>query len=413
MGISDPEVQRLRMPLTLTSLPAELILQIHLLAQSAALPLVCTHIHDVLATQATTSYKIGYIHQRLREDALTLKHVTRKIVRPQPQPQPHDAGHHVFLMRHHPIVLDYLHRVLRFHFTTLQIYQHFERELLGYMSRIAGIPGTAFSAPELAAYGWTDDAARDRKLVWIGVPLDDGPSAAGAGAVPSTLVDTRELSLAQLVNTRHLVLPKRLFARLVATPPLPRQSACATSPPNGTLHEAFDKIDYPLVAYLLTSGDGRRSNANCHKGYLLARAVLARHIPLIRLLLNHGASPAEKKHMSVMLAIGRNDLLAVRMLIEGGRPEEEEDFRQRTSAAATTAASTGTNKRPRKRKASAAIDSPDRAKRQKVEDRTAVTSQMLELATRQRCDPLVRYFMVRGAVPNLKTLKLLERSSGT
>jgi hypothetical protein len=69
-------------------------------------------------------------------------------------------------------------------------------------------------------------------------------------------------------------LPKRLFKGLT--------KSIAVRP------EFDDSVDLPLFTHLLSSYN---VSPNARKGYALARAVYARHLPLVRLLLAFGASP--------------------------------------------------------------------------------------------------------------------------
>ncbi|KAI0267669.1 hypothetical protein BC834DRAFT_1032042 [Gloeopeniophorella convolvens] len=112
---------------------------------------------------------------------------------------------------------------------------------------------------------------------------------------------------------------------------------------------------------------------NSHAGYPLARAVLAGATPLVRFLLDHGASPRRKDALAVTLAIKRRDLALVRLLVEA--PPEK--------------------------------SSP--CKRRKRSDRVEVTSEMLKLAVRCRARDIAEYLInEKGCVPDLRTLALLS-----
>ncbi|ORY88186.1 hypothetical protein BCR35DRAFT_330062 [Leucosporidium creatinivorum] len=91
-------------------------------------------------------------------------------------------------------------------------------------------------------------------------------------------------TLEQIAKKRRKILscpelPKRLFrVQELSKPNAPRP----TSPVEG------NPLDIPLITYLLTT----YSSSPSLDGYPLARAVLGRHLPLIRLLLAFGADPS-------------------------------------------------------------------------------------------------------------------------
>ncbi|KAG8917419.1 hypothetical protein FRC01_002460 [Tulasnella sp. 417] len=57
-----------------------------------------------------------------------------------------------------------------------------------------------------------------------------------------------------------------------------------------------------------------------HQGYYLARAVHLNHLPLVDLLLTHGANPLLKLGVAIKFAIGRKDERMVRWLMAKLRP---------------------------------------------------------------------------------------------
>jgi hypothetical protein len=104
--------------------------------------------------------------------------------------------------------------------------------------------------------------------------------------------------------------------------------------------------------------------------------VLAGAVPLVRFLLDHGASPRRKDAIAVRFAIKRRDLALVRMLVEpldvplGGRRS---------------------------------------GKRRKLVDRVPVNSEMLRLAVRCGARDIAEYLMnEKGCAPDLRTLSLLR-----
>lgn len=156
-------------------------------------------------------------------------------------------------------------------------------------------------------------------------------------------------------------LPKRLFRQLS---------------PSGA--EAL-----PLLHFLYASGSGPSGqqrmtppNADSHDGYPLARAVSAGAVPLVRFLLDHGASPRRRNALAVRIAIRRKDLALVRLLIEP--PDAPPDERR-----------TG--------------------KRRRLADRIQVSSEMLKLAVTCGGHDIAEYLMnEKGCVPDLTTLSLLS-----
>ncbi|KAH9063950.1 hypothetical protein EDB87DRAFT_1575252 [Lactarius vividus] len=81
----------------------------------------------------------------------------------------------------------------------------------------------------------------------------------------------------------------------------------------------------PLLRYLY----GRRDLSICpipdsHQGLPLASAVKAGAIPLVRFLLEQGASPYSKDALALRLAVKRHDLDLVRLLIDTSKSSSEE-----------------------------------------------------------------------------------------
>lgn len=61
---------------------------------------------------------------------------------------------------------------------------------------------------------------------------------------------------------------------------------------------------------------GLRPDPNSNEGYALTRAVYARHEPLVRFLLEHGASPSHKDGLCIQIAIRQKNLALFKMLME-------------------------------------------------------------------------------------------------
>ncbi|KAI9460361.1 hypothetical protein F5148DRAFT_1286883 [Russula earlei] len=153
-------------------------------------------------------------------------------------------------------------------------------------------------------------------------------------------------------------LPKRLFRRLS---------------PSGA--EALPLLRFlygGAIAHLRASPP----DADSHDGYPLARAAFAAAVPLVRFLLDHGASPRRRNALAVRLAIKRRDLALVRLLVE---PPEAPPHERRTG------------------------------KRRKISDRVQVNSDMLRLAVTCGARDIAEYLVrEKGCLPDLKTLKLLR-----
>ncbi|KAH9998814.1 hypothetical protein BJV74DRAFT_759721, partial [Russula compacta] len=117
-------------------------------------------------------------------------------------------------------------------------------------------------------------------------------------------------------------------------------------------------------------------DADSHDGYPLARAVYAGAVPLVRFLLDHGASPRRRSALSIRLAIKRRDLALVRMLVEPP-PAAPQDGRRS-------------------------------GKRRRLADRVQVDSEMLKSAVTCGAHDIAEYLMnEKGCVPDLRTLSLL------
>ncbi|KAI0300762.1 hypothetical protein BC826DRAFT_618818 [Russula brevipes] len=113
-------------------------------------------------------------------------------------------------------------------------------------------------------------------------------------------------------------------------------------------------------------------DVDSHDGYPLVRAVSAGAVPVVRFLLEHGASPRRRGALSVRLAIKRGDLALVRLLVE---PPDE-------------------------RRA---------GKRRRLADRVQVNPEMLKVAVACGAHDIAEYLMnEKGCVPDLRTLSLLS-----
>jgi len=98
----------------------------------------------------------------------------------------------------------------------------------------------------------------------------------------------------------------------------------------------------------------------------------------VQLLLEHGASPARKGGLAVLVAIRQKSLPLVRLLIERGEADGGKG--------------NGRNKN----------------KRRRLEDRIQVTPEMLKAAVKAKARDIAEYFMQeKGCVPDIQTLHML------
>ncbi|KAJ7659929.1 hypothetical protein B0H17DRAFT_1163132 [Mycena rosella] len=157
-------------------------------------------------------------------------------------------------------------------------------------------------------------------------------------------------------------------------PELPKRLFRALGPRTDREYRASDE-PLPLLRYLYASPRIAPPDANSHEGYALTRAVHAEFLPLVRLLLEHGALPQHKRGLAVLVAIRQKKLPLVRMLIERAEP--------------------GGGKRNKKRR---------------LEDRIEVTPEMLKAAVKCKARDIAEYFMQeKEVVPDIQTLHMLMR----
>ena len=354
---------------------AQLILHIHLIALTSSLPLASAHLHDTLANNTTPLYRADWIQAKLLAEGISLAPVLQRNRKGSKIPQ-------------------FLSHALRFPICDRDTLAILETRCLQSLQRTAKLEHT-----------------QSMKVVKEAIKLSP-PHLPSIPALPSRSVLPPEKvfpapsheRLSSFLPGRSVDVPKRLFRNLGSS---------------GTRsHTTFDQNDLPYLRHVL---DDLAGNADSSKGYALAKGVLARHLPLIRLLLAKGADPSLKDNMSIMLAIVRNDIELVKLLIE----------RESQGAIASEASEESAQRqqgqgRKRKRNARPGNEASP-GKKRRLEDRLPVNSAMLELAVRQKCEPLIQYFMAKGeswlyeppspmltrlfltgAVPNIKTLGMLQ-----
>ena len=186
----------------------------------------------------------------------------------------------------------------------------------------------------------------------------------------------------EIESWKHQVpeLPRRLFRSLSA------QSTSNCTRAHGrecsaTGTRQWTERDHPLpfLRYLYSCPHIHPPLANSHDGYALTKAVQSGLVPLIQFLLDHGATPEWKNNLVVSIAIYRKDLRLVKMLVErvdtGQSPEGKRI----------------------------------RGKRRRLEDRLAVTPEMLRVAVKCKAQDIVEYFTrEKGCIPDMQTLLMMQ-----
>lgn len=145
-----------------------------------------------------------------------------------------------------------------------------------------------------------------------------------------------------------------------------------------------------MIEYLL---EKYQASANSRNGYFLARAVLARHLPFVELLLRHDADPSLNDGYAVNVAIGTGDLALVKLLME--REPHERPTEELEVAEAVDGDGDG-QRRKKKKKRRRESDGGGGSKRRKVQDRCKATSRMLEVAMKEENWEMVTYLQSKG-----------------
>lgn len=329
-----------------------------MLAVSSTFPLVNRHIHDIISQNDSQAYRVSWLIARLASNGVKLStKSTGKIV-------------------------PFLNAALQFPLCNQEILAVLEERCRESLRPVV-LKNIRKSRREA-------EKAKTR----ASAPSPSTPASSDSDVSTPVSAKDVDLQVAALLDITlrfsKLEIPKRLFRHLVAIANEPRSKSKQAL---RTTANVFDNVDLPYIMYLLTR---LHASADSHKGYPLARAVLARRLDLIRLLLQYGADPSIRDNMSVMLAIGRNDLEVVKLLIE---PEVQKLPEYGIGAIAeldglgelSPFSPSGINSR--KRKLAAQHTS---RKKQKCPDRIPVTPAMLEAAVKQNHEPLISYFMSKG-----------------
>jgi hypothetical protein len=183
-------------------------------------------------------------------------------------------------------------------------------------------------------------------------------------------------------NDRTADLPRRIFKDM--SPRTPSQ-------PPWHAHDA----PLPYLRHLFRH---LAPDVNANDGYALTRAVYAGHTPLVRFLLDHGADPACKGSIAVLIAIRRRDKEMVRTLIERDYVPPIAGVKRRLKHAADL-------EEPMAPEPAAG---GGRAKKRKLGDRIQVSKEMLRAAQDSGAEELMDYFLSeKGCVPDIKTLGMM------
>lgn len=150
------------------------------------------------------------------------------------------------------------------------------------------------------------------------------------------------------------------------------------------------EVDIPLITHLLSH---YRASPNFKKGYPLARAVYARHLPLVRLLLAFDADPAESDAWCVLAAIGNGDLELVRLLLEREWPVLEDLETNEAEVDEDADDVLGGKSKKRRKSGEFAVT---KIRRLEYDDRCAVTRAMLEGAVKAERWEIVAYLRRKG-----------------
>lgn len=116
-----------------------------------------------------------------------------------------------------------------------------------------------------------------------------------------------------------------------------------------------------------------RPNMDSNNGYALTRAVHAKVLPLIQILLDNGATPQCHNSLAIKVAIKQRDLSLLKMLVE---------------------------RKPDKTKL---------GKKPKMQDRLRLDPGMLKLAVLSNAKDIVQYmYREKGVIPDMETLKKIR-----
>ena len=184
---------------------------------------------------------------------------------------------------------------------------------------------------------------------------------------------------------------------------LPRRLFRTLSPRSARPWSAQDK-PLPFLRYVYDHPRIPPPNPNCWDGYALTRAVAAGFVPLVKFLLEQGASPACKGSIAVHAAIRRKSLPLVKMLIE---PDTTPVIHANSIGKGVgDSFHAGKGKRQRQEDVQLVKRS---SKRRRLEDRVPVDQQMLRTAVACDARDIVKYFMdEKFCMPDMQTVRLMR-----
>jgi len=151
---------------------------------------------------------------------------------------------------------------------------------------------------------------------------------------------------------------------------LPRRLFRSLSPP----HSGWTKDDEPIpfLQYLFSNPEIPSINTNCHEGYALTKAVHARFISLVELLLDNRASPKTHDRLAVKVAVRQKSLAMLKLLVERRQTRPRQD------------------------------------KKRKLEDRVTLDAEILKIAVKSGAKDIIDYLCKeKNVVPDFETLKRL------
>lgn len=347
-------------PSPIECLPVELLYDIHMMCLNEYLPIVSKHIYAVFRG-TSVFHRSNYIFRRYiefiaHEDAMQAHSWTRKHCKTISGLVTHAL---LYPLSNQRGILE----------SVLQLSQNTESHSQIFTIPPTAVPGKIKGRRRPVPQYTFEHGRTDRVLLPKRLFKDLTPCKDPAGY---SIIDEPLLYIKYLYNLRY---------------PLPRGSS-------------LDPNTLPFI----------RFNPNAHDGYALVHAVHANHRPLIRFLLRKGAKPNCKDALAVRIAVRKKNLALVRMLVEREEEDSEEeeykeegpiilgDQKQSTNSATVGSPTSVKGKKPGSKK------SPVGVKRRKLEDRMAVSTDLLKSAVHIDARDIVQFFLEKGARPNMSTM---------
>ncbi|KZT07732.1 uncharacterized protein LAESUDRAFT_742824 [Laetiporus sulphureus 93-53] len=206
-------------------------------------------------------------------------------------------------------------------------------------------------------------------------------------------------------------LPRRLFRSLAPRSDTNQaEKRKRRSDEGGGWTEGGEPI--PFLQYLFSHESIPPPRPDSFDGYALTKAVQVGDIPLVRFLLDHGASPQHKDGLAVKVAIRRQDLRLVRLLIERDDRVRAEKRRGTDSSnlGEGSRQADGSHRAVTGQGSEGDVIPPEyrSVKRRRLEDRIKPTVAMLRMAVQSDARDIVEYLMkVKECVPDMKTVLMI------